>query len=442
MDCGPHFWIAEEEVGQNRATLTASKLRELNSYVAVEVLENPSQLADIPLDFLKSFSCVVLTETSIETQLRVNQFCRQHNISFIAADTFGITCCAFVDFGKEFVVTDIDGESPLEDVVGKLTQTDDGIVIECATYRLHGLSDGDWVKFREIEGSSELNSGDYEVKILSPNKFCLKGDVKISPYVGGGLWTQVKKPMTMSFQSLEEQLAQPEYLIADLKHFDAPFTLHCTRRALSRYLTEHPNEPADVEAVLALSKELASEQTLDEGLVRLVTATSPAVFAPYAAFLGGFVGQEVLKAISHKFTPLKQWLYLDCREVAGPDVLQAKLELTDRQSGHRLILGAEVVDQIANSKLFMIGAGAIGCEMMKNFATLGVSTGPSGSLVITDNDVIEKSNLNRQFLFRPMDIKQAKSKCAAAATLRMNPQMKITANLDKVCKESENVYSG
>lgn len=51
-----------------------------------------------------------------------------------------------------------------------------------------------------------------------------------------------------------------------------------------------------------------------------------------------------------------------------------------------------------------VGAGAIGCEMLKNWAMMGLGTGPNGIINVTDMDTIERSNLNRQFLFRPNDV--------------------------------------
>ena len=51
-----------------------------------------------------------------------------------------------------------------------------------------------------------------------------------------------------------------------------------------------------------------------------------------------------------------------------------------------------------------VGAGAIGCEMLKNWAMMGMSAGSQGQIIVTDMDTIEKSNLNRQFLFRPWDV--------------------------------------
>ena len=61
--------------------------------------------------------------------------------------------------------------------------------------------------------------------------------------------------------------------------------------------------------------------------------------------------------------------------------------------------------KLATLKLFLVGAGALGCEFLKNFAMMGVAAGGEGGLVtVTDDDVIEKSNLSRQFLFRDWNI--------------------------------------
>ena len=51
-----------------------------------------------------------------------------------------------------------------------------------------------------------------------------------------------------------------------------------------------------------------------------------------------------------------------------------------------------------------MGAGALGCELLKNMAMMGVGSSPEGAVYVTDMDTIEKSNLNRQFLFRPWHI--------------------------------------
>jgi len=63
----------------------------------------------------------------------------------------------------------------------------------------------------------------------------------------------------------------------------------------------------------------------------------------------------------------------------------------------------------------MVGAGAIGCELLKNFAILGLGT--QGQVTLTDPDVIEVSNLNRQFLFREKHLRKPKSHTAAAAAI-------------------------
>ncbi len=52
----------------------------------------------------------------------------------------------------------------------------------------------------------------------------------------------------------------------------------------------------------------------------------------------------------------------------------------------------------------MVGAGGIGCELLKNLALDGF-----GEVHIVDLDTIDMSNLNRQFLFRQEHIKKPKA---------------------------------
>lgn len=89
----------------------------------------------------------------------------------------------------------------------------------------------------------------------------------------------------------------------------------------------------------------------------------------------------------------------------------------------------------------MIGAGAIGCELLKNFAMINM--GSKGEILVTDPDHIETSNLSRQFLFREKHVKKAKSATACATLLQLNPRLEghIIARLDKVCEETEEIFS-
>lgn len=99
----------------------------------------------------------------------------------------------------------------------------------------------------------------------------------------------------------------------------------------------------------------------------------------------------------------------------------------------KIVLGNEGVKKVEELNTFVIGAGAIGCELLKNFAM--VNMGASGEIVVTDPDHIETSNLSRQFLFRDKHVKKAKSATACATLLQLNPRLEghLHARLDKVC---------
>jgi len=132
------------------------------------------------------------------------------------------------------------------------------------------------------------------------------------------------------------------------------------------------------------------------------------------------------------------------------DVVKAH-EVGHRSDGLRIVLGGDMIDKLAYTRLFMVGAGAIGCELLKNYAMLGVGVGKTnqakkvagGSVVLTDPDVIEVSNLNRQFLFREKHLRKPKSSTAAAAAINMNKELKdnIIARLDKVHEGTSHIFT-
>ncbi|AGO13285.1 AaceriAFR138Wp [[Ashbya] aceris (nom. inval.)] len=76
----------------------------------------------------------------------------------------------------------------------------------------------------------------------------------------------------------------------------------------------------------------------------------------------------------------------------------------------RQIIGDGQFTRLQEMKVLLVGAGGIGCELLKNLVQMGF-----GEVHVVDLDTIEISNLNRQFLFRQRDVKRAKAATAVAA---------------------------
>ncbi|TFK55878.1 ubiquitin activating enzyme [Heliocybe sulcata] len=446
QDLSTQFFLREEDIGKSRAAATVPRLAELNTYVPVRDLGGkPGQ--EITVDMIQGFQVVVLCGVPIAKQLEINDWTHQNGVPFIAAETRGLFGSAFNDFGPKFTCVDPTGEQPLSGMIVSVEKDDEGLVTTLDETR-HGLEDGDFVTFTEVQGMEELNGCEpRKVSVKGPYTFTIGDTSTFGEYKRGGIFTQIKMPKIIEFKSLRESLKAPEYFITDFAKWDRPATLHAGFQALSEFRVQHgrlprPRNAEDASALVALAKKL--EQEVDEKVITELAYQASGDISPIVAVMGGFVAQEVLKACSAKFHPMVQNMYFDSLE-SLPASLPTEEEcqpIGSRYDGQIAVFGKAFQQKLANFREFLVGSGAIGCEMLKNWSMMGLGSGPKGVIHVTDLDTIEKSNLNRQFLFRAKDLGKFKAEVAAAAVADMNPDLMghILSKQEPVGPDTENVY--
>jgi len=444
-DLSSQFYLSEADVGKNRAEVSTPKLAELNSYVPTS-----SHTGALTEDFVKGFSVVVLTESTLDEQLEVSKVTHAHGIRLIVASTRGLYSQVFCDFGDEFQVSDVNGEQPLSAMVSSITKDKEkGGVVTCLDEARHGFEDGDAIKFSEVKGMDEVNDKVFKIEVLGPYSFSIGDITGFSDYVSGGIATQVKVPKTFSFLPLDKAAKEPEFLMADFAKFDSPAKMHQCFFALHEFAKKNegrlpaPWSEADAEAFVQVAKTAVTAvntDDLDADYLKQFAKVCAGQLSPMNAAIGGIAAQEVMKACSGKFMPIRQWLYFDALECLPADtgkLTEANCKpVNSRYDGQAAVFGHEFQAHVSKQKYFVVGAGAIGCELLKNFAMMGL-----GKIVVTDMDTIEKSNLNRQFLFRPWDIQKLKSQTAADVIAKMNPGIKVEARQDRVGAETEHIYT-
>ena len=415
---------------------------------------------------LDKFQIICLSECSYKTATAINNFCRKKGIKFVYYDVRGPFARIFNDFGDEFIVLDTDGEEVKERWIKEITKCEDGKIQIEVTER-HDLADQDKVTITDETA--------HEIEVISPVTFKIKDKTVLEKYTGNGKITQVKVPVVFKFKSLADCLIQdeipvdPNLSFADFEKMHLTPIAHACYEALDVFQEENSRLPKpwdleDLDVFLKNVKLIAErmKQEFDEKWekgTRLFCFTCSGTLNPLCALIGGFLAQELIKAMTQKYSPTRQMLYFDSTEVCPSFKIDEKLADTiktfgvqpqgDRYDGIRIVIGTNLLDQIRHSSIFMVGAGAIGCELLKNYAMLGVGSGEEmkgkkkGRIVLTDPDHIETSNLNRQFLFREKHIQKSKSSTAAAAAIMMNNDLKenILARLDKVHDETEYIFN-
>lgn len=425
----------------------AVKLQELNPNVKIEY----NALYGSIYEEIPKHDVVVCCDKAIAACIHINKKVREHGGRFIMCSTKGLYGYVFSDFGDKFAVHDTNGENLKSGVLTGVTNRDgmnrkqDNPIIE--SIKKHNLAVGDKLVLREngVDGTTKIVTHVYD-----SHHFALEGyesDVKNFINVE---FEQVKEPINVTFKSLEDSMAELEFVPAGYD-FELPTIIHRFNNIAEfdgDLLDESPWTESYALRMIRLYRRFYPLSVEHEDTIRKLSYTCMAKIQGMDSVVGSIASFEVIKACSGKYTPMKQWLYFNALScfpktelpcVDNSNYLYNYGEFKDkdmqRQKGPISVFGRELVRKVRDSKIFIVGSGAIGCEHLKNFAMMGV-----GNMVITDMDSIELSNLTRQFFFRNSDVGQSKSVTAAREAMKINPNVRVVSHKNKVTSSTLDIY--
>lgn len=419
-DLATNYYATTNDIGKKSTDVIVSRISELNPYVTVESVSNYD---------IKSYDTYILCNHDRKQAISINKLCRENNVKFIWMNYYGLFSNIFCDFGNEFTVTDIDGEPDKTSVVHEITS--DGVVV-CIENEPHNLTVGNKFIFSEVIGL-DVNQKQFTVsEIISNLSFKIQEDFNWEGYQSGGRITSTKDTCTINFSPLDEQLKNPNITNLD----EDGINLHNLFVKLVAYIEQFEELPEP------WSNEYNTIFKTEYKYSELFHYTCRGKFMPVCSIIGAYAAQECIKSLTTKYTPINQWFYYHCFDLLPNDhvIDYGSTIHGDRYDSIRLIFGNNLFKKIKNSSFFVVGSGAIGCEHLKNFSMTGFGTEKKSKIIVTDMDTIEKSNLNRQFLFRNDDIGKLKSQIAAREANKMNSDLNIEWQQNKICPETENLY--
>ena len=108
-------------------------------------------------------------------------------------------------------------------------------------------------------------------------------------------------------------------------------------------------------------------------------------------------------------------------------------EQIKRYSRHIILpeVGGRGQKKLLKSKVFLVGAGGLGCPAAYYLAAAGV-----GKLGIVDNDDVDHSNLQRQILHSSKDIGYPKALSAKATLEALNPDVEVVPYMQRLTSEN------
>ena len=467
-DLSSNFYINMNDVNmKTREEACLEKLSSLNKYVDVSIYEGNLR------DDIKMFDLIIITEImKIDDLFEINEICRNNNIGFIYTLSLGLSGYLFNDFGQNFIVNDINGENNLKYHIFNIEEKGDKylICLDLEKNEVFDLKENDYIIFKEVKGLEFLNDDNpRKIQKIFDNFFEIENknktekNKKCNKYISGGIIEEVKVPKRLDFSSFKKNLFVPnnDFITIDKGKKISNILLHCSFVGLHHYFNIYEKLPElnnleqtnqIVEFSYKYYLELKEKYIdylkirkknniveFDEKFIINTIRWAKSEINPMCNFLGGIVSQEAVK-ITGKYLPIYQWLRFEFFELIKniPDDCDRNA-INCRYDDQIAIFGQKIQQKLNRLNIFMIGAGALGCEYLKNFALMGTSRDKS-NITVTDNDNIIISNLNRQFLFRSSDIGKNKAFCACREVKKINKDINLISHNYLVCNESMDIY--
>ena len=474
-DLGSNFYLSEEDVGKkNRDDACLSKLSQLNPNVTISILKveekkDINEYIQLFCQKIEKYNVVVFTELQPMMFIaQVDNTCRQKNIKLIYGICFGLVGYIFTDFGLQHIIYDENGEEIETYLIKNISKDKEGLVLIDNIQGTNNLKigDGDFVKFKNVGGMTELNdeNKDFQITFEDFQSFKIGDTSNFGDYTKGGVVYQVKKPKPMQyfdFCSRSAMISDPvhPFNVSDQTKRGRIELLYMAFSGVHDFYLQNKcslpelNNMEQAKAILEKVREMYNAakqnnipwfseiQEFDEKIVLNVARWAKANIQPVCAFFGGILAQEIIKATG-KYVPIDQWFIHDFFEAVSNVKDDADRTLKNcRYDDQIAIFGNEIQEKIQKSNIFMVGAGATGCEFLKNFAMMGFCSDKNSKFTVTDNDNIEISNLSRQFLFRKKDVGKSKSVIAVDSVKQMNPNFHAEGLQAKVCDETEQIFN-
>jgi ubiquitin-activating enzyme E1 len=426
----------------NKSKLPIDDFKKLNPSVKfnqVNILNNDNKYN---IKMLKKYNLIIITNSTFEEAIKLNNITHELNIPFIMTGCYGLTGYVFNDWCDNFTINDIDGET----YENLLIKNIDGKQMEFK--ERHNLSDGD-ILIATINADDETKTQEMQIKRMVNHLLIEFEEIPEQDISSYKMLIKKKMQQNIKFKKLADNYKNIEPIIADFSHSLSRATeLHEIHLAYSKFVENTLKTPRswNIEDFNLFTSYIENWETKSDEykiLAKKFCFTTRGNVLPFISIIASVISHEILKVLGHKYIPINQWYYLDYLEmIENKEIINFKSKnskryrTTSKYEGLVNVFGKELVEKIQNTKPFIVGSGAIGCELIKNLGMFGVK-----EMYLTDMDNIEKSNLSRQFLFNDEDIRKSKSQTASKKIKLMNPDTNVIVYENKVCKETEDIFN-